>query len=106
MNTIAHALFANLLLLLGAPEMATPANLVLNAVAAVAVDLDHIPSLGKAVRTLRFGQSSRSRWHELQGLLASMLISVLATILSPELGRVLLMGAVSHYFLDLSLIHI
>jgi len=101
-NTIAHALFANLLLLLGAPEMATPTNLVINAVAAVAVDLDHIPSLGKAVRTLRFGQSSRSRWHELQGLLASMLISVLATLYSPELGRVILMGAVSHYFLDLA----
>ena len=102
MNTIAHALFANILLLLGAPEMATPANLVVNALAGVAVDLDHIPKLGKAVRTLRFGQSSRTRWHELQGLLASMLISVLATLLSPEIGRVILVGAVSHYFLDLA----
>jgi len=101
-NTIAHALFANILLLVGAPELATPYYLVVNALAGVAVDLDHIPKLGKAVRTLRFGQSSRTRWHELQGLLASMLISMLASLLSPELGRALLIGAVSHYFLDLA----
>ena len=31
-----------------------------------------------------------------------MIISVLTTLHSPELGRVLLMGAVSHYFLDLA----
>ena len=102
MNTIAHVLFANILLMMGAPELATPANLVINAFAGVAVDLDHIPKLGKAVRTLRFGQSSRTRWHELQGLLVSMVISVLASLFYPELGRVLLIGAVSHYFLDLA----
>ena len=66
------------------------------------MDLDHIPKLGKAVRTLRFGQASRTRWHELHGLLAGMVISVLATLYSPELGRSLLIGAVSHHFLDLA----
>jgi membrane-bound metal-dependent hydrolase YbcI (DUF457 family) len=40
-------------------------------------------------------------WHELLGLLLAMAVSVAVSFVSAPLGESLLIGVVSHYFLDL-----
>jgi hypothetical protein len=53
------------------------------------------------MKTLRFKSETRSRWHELPGLLLAMSISITIMLFSASLGRSLLIGFVSHYFLDI-----
>jgi hypothetical protein len=53
------------------------------------------------MKTHRFKSETRSRWHELPGLLLAMTASTIVMFFSASLGRALLTGFVSHYFLDL-----
>jgi ABC-type multidrug transport system permease subunit len=69
--------------------------------AAVITDLDHVLHLRTAMKTHRFKSETRSRWHELPGLLLAMTVSTIVMLFSASLGRALLIGFVSHYFLDL-----
>ena len=101
MNTLAHLFFANMLLVLGAPSIVSPTTLMATSIAAVITDLDHLAHLRTALKTHRFKSETRSRWHELPGLLAAMTASVAVMLFSESLGRSLLIGFVSHYFLDL-----
>lgn len=101
MNTLGHVFFANLMLVLGAPSIVSPTTLIVTSLAAVITDLDHILHLRTAMKTYRFKSETRSRWHELPGLLLAMIISTIIMLFSAPLGRSLLIGFVSHYFLDL-----
>ncbi len=93
--------FANLLLVFGAPSIVFPAALVITSIASIIVDLEHISHLRAAMKTRRFKSETRTRWHELPGLLLAMAISLTIMLFSTTLGRLLLIGFVSHYFLDL-----
>jgi len=101
LNTLGHVFFANLMLVLGAPSIVSPTTLIVTSLAAVITDLDHILHLRTAMKTYRFKSETRSRWHELPGLLLAMIISIIIMLFSAPLGRSLLIGFVSHYFLDL-----
>lgn len=101
MNTLGHVFFANLLLVFGAPSIVSPTTLLVTSIASVITDLDHILHLRTAMKTRRFKSETRTRWHELHGLLLAMSISIAITVFSASLGRSLLIGFVSHYFLDL-----
>ena len=67
----------------------------------VLIDLDHIPSLRYVVQGNRFGPGSRSRWHELYGLLLTLIVCFIVVLFSNELGRIMMIGFVSHFFLDM-----
>jgi hypothetical protein len=101
LNSVSHVFFANLLLVFGAPSMVSPTSLIITSVAAVMTDLEHITHLRTAIKTKRFKSETRTRWHELTGLLFAMSISLTVTFFSADVGRLLLIGFVSHYFLDL-----
>ena len=101
LNPIGHIFLANFLLLFGAHSYVSPTILIVTGNASTLSDLDHIPWLRLAIKTRRFGTEARTRWHELPGLLLSMAISIVITYFSASLGRSLLIGFVSHYFLDL-----
>ncbi|MCZ2808173.1 MAG: metal-dependent hydrolase [Candidatus Bathyarchaeota archaeon] len=101
MNTLGHVFFANILLLFGAPSIVSPTTLLVTSIASVITDLDHILHLRTAMKTRRFKSETRTRWHELPGLLLAMSISIAIMLFSASLGRSLLIGFVSHYFLDL-----
>jgi hypothetical protein len=101
LNTLGHVFFANLLLVFGAPSIVSPTILLVTSIASVITDLDHILHLRTAMKTRRFKSETRNRWHELPGLLLAMSISIAITVFSASLGRSLLIGFVSHYFLDL-----
>ena len=101
MNTLGHVFFANLLLVFGAPSIVSPTTLLVTSIASVITDLDHILHLRTAMKTRRFKSETRTRWHELPGLLLAMSISIAVMLFSAPLGRSLLIGFVSHYFLDL-----
>jgi membrane-bound metal-dependent hydrolase YbcI (DUF457 family) len=74
---------------------------MVTSLASVITDLDHILHLRTAMKTYRFKSETRTRWHELPGLLVAMIVSTIITFFSAPLGRSLLIGFVSHYFLDL-----
>jgi hypothetical protein len=101
LNTLAHIFFANLLLVFGAPSIVSPTTLIVTSIAAVITDLDHLAHLRTALKTHRFKSDTRTMWHELPGLLLAMLASLSVTFFSTSLGQSLLIGFVSHYFLDL-----
>jgi hypothetical protein len=101
LNTVGHVFFANLLLVFGAPSMVSPTALVITSIASLITDLEHISHLRVAIKTRRFKSETRTRWHELPGLLLAMSISTTIMFFSATLGRLLLIGFVSHYFLDL-----
>jgi hypothetical protein len=101
LNTVGHIFFANLLLVFGAPSLVSPTTLIITSIASVITDLDHISHLRVAMKTRRFKSETRSRWHELPGLLVAMSISLTIMFFSADVGRLLLIGFVSHYFLDL-----
>jgi hypothetical protein len=101
LNTLGHIFFANLLLVFGAPSIVSPTTLLVTSIAAVITDLDHLAHLRTALKTHRFNSETRTMWHELPGLLLAMLASVAVTFFSAPLGQSLLIGFVSHYFLDL-----
>jgi ABC-type multidrug transport system permease subunit len=101
LNTLGHIFFANLLLVFGAPSIVSPTTLMATTLASVITDLDHVLHLRTAMKTHRFKSETRSRWHELPGLLLAMTASTIVMFFSASLGRALLIGFVSHYFLDL-----
>ncbi len=101
MNPIGHIFLAHLLLLFGVRSYVSPTTLIVTGVASTLADLDHIPWLRLAIKTRRFTAEARTRWHELPGLLLSIAISISIMYFSASLGRSLLIGFVSHYFLDL-----
>jgi hypothetical protein len=101
LNTFGHIFFANLLLVFGAPSIVSPTTLMVTTIAAVITDIDHFVHLRTALKTRRFKSETRSRWHELPGLLLMMTVAVAVMLVSESLGRALLVGFVSHYFLDL-----
>ena len=101
MNSVGHIFFANLLLVFGAPSIVSPTTLIITSIASIITDLDHLAHLRTAMKTRRFKSETRSRWHELPGLLLAMSISLAIMFFSATVGRVLLIGFVSHYFLDL-----
>jgi len=74
---------------------------MVTSIASVITDLDHILHLRTALKTHRFKSETRTRWHELPGLLLAMSISIVIMFFSASLGRSILIGFVSHYFLDL-----
>ena len=79
----------------------SPTTLIVTTIASVITDLDHLAHLGTALKTHRFKSETRTMWHELPGLLLAMTVSVAVTFVSGSLGKSLLIGFVSHYFLDL-----
>jgi hypothetical protein len=79
----------------------SPTTLVVTSIAAVITDLDHLAHLQTALKTHRFKSETRTMWHELPGLLLAMAASVAVTFFSSSVGQSLLIGFVSHYFLDL-----
>ena len=101
MNSLCHLFFANLLLVFGAPSIVSPTALLIISIAAIIIDLEHIFHLRTAIKTRRFKLETRTRWHELTGLLLTMSISLTIMLYSATIGRLLLIGFVSHYFLDL-----
>ena len=101
MNTVGHIFFANLLLVFGAPSVVSPTTLMITSIASIITDLDHIAHLRVALKTRRFKSETRTRWHELPGLLLAMSISLTIMFFSATVGRLLLIGFVSHYTLDL-----
>ncbi len=101
MNTISHLFFANLLLVFGAPTIVSPTTLIITSIASVVTDLDHISHLRTAMKTRRFKTETRTRWHELTGLLLAMIVSFTIMFFSATIGQALLIGFVSHYSLDL-----
>ena len=101
MNTLGHIFFANLLLVFGAPSILSPTTMIVTSIAAVITDLDHLAHLRTALKTHRFKSETRTLWHEFPGLLLAMVASVSVTFVSVSLGRAVLIGFVSHYFLDL-----
>ena len=101
MNSIGHIFCAHLLLLLWAGEDVSLTTLIVTGVASVLIDLDHIMKVGLTVKTGRFGPGTRTRWHELFGLFILMSVSVGISFFSASIGRSLLIGFVTHYFLDL-----
>jgi hypothetical protein len=101
LNSICHLFFANLLLVFGAPSIVSPITLIITSIASIITDLEHITHLRTALKTRRFKSETRTRWHELHGLLLTMLISLVIMFFSATVGRLLLIGLVSHYFLDL-----
>lgn len=101
MNTLGHIFFANLLLVFGAPSILSPTTMIVTSIAAVITDLDHLAHLRTALKTHRFKSETRTLWHEFPGLLLAMVASVSVTFVSASLGRAVLIGFVSHYFLDL-----
>ena len=101
MNTIGHVVFANLLLVFGAPSIVSPTTLIVTSIAAIITDLDHISHLRTAMKTHRFKTDTRTRWHELTGLLLAMTVSLTITFFSSTIGQSMLIGFVSHYTLDL-----
>jgi hypothetical protein len=74
---------------------------MITSIASIITDLDHIAHLRVALKTRRFKSETRTRWHELYGLLVAMSISLTIMIFSATVGRLLLLGFVSHYFLDI-----
>ncbi len=100
MNTLGHVFFAHILLLSFYRYSASPTTLIVTAIASILVDLEHIPKIGRAIKTGRFPPSSRTRWHEMFGLIVFMSISLGITYFSDAIGRSLLIGFVSHYILD------
>lgn len=101
MNLLCHLFFANLLLVYGAPSLVSPIALLITSIAATIIDLEHISHLGVAMKTRRFKSETRTRWHELTGLLTTIVGSLIVLVFSATTGRLLLIGFVSHYFLDL-----
>lgn len=101
MNTIGHVFFANLLLVFGTPSMVSPTALIITSIASIITDLEHVSHLRMALKTRRFKSDTRSRWHELLGLILAMSISLSTLLFFTTLGRLILIGFVSHYFLDL-----
>jgi membrane-bound metal-dependent hydrolase YbcI (DUF457 family) len=101
LNTLAHIFFANLLLVFGAPSIVSPTTLIVTSIAAVITDLDHLAHLRTALKTHRFKSETRTMWHEFPGLMLAMVASLVVTFISASLGQSLLIGFVSHYFLDL-----
>jgi hypothetical protein len=88
-------------LVFGAPSIVSPTTLMVTSIASAITDLDHILHLRTAMKTRRFKSETRTRWHELHGLLLAMSISIAIMLFSASLGRSLLIGFVSHYFLDI-----
>lgn len=101
LNSVCHLFFANLLMVFGAPSLVSPTALLITSIAAIIVDMEHVSNLRTAIKTRRFKPETRTRWHELIGLLLTMSISLLIMLFSSTIGRLLLIGFVSHYFLDL-----
>lgn len=69
------------------------------------IDLDHIPYIVKNFRDLRekkFGSEGRTRFHELYGMtLFSLLLSVIYIFYPIIEIKIVMVGVVSHYFIDL-----
>lgn len=101
MNTIGHLLFAQILLFFGAHDCVSLNTMIITGLASILIDLEHLPKLGLAIKTWRFSPSTRTRWHELFGLVVLMSISTVILFYSASIGRCMLIGFVSHYFLDL-----
>jgi len=64
-------------------------------------DIDHIPHLGKALKTGRFGVGSRSTLHELVGLALITTGSLIINVAYPHLFPLTLSCGLSHYAIDL-----
>ncbi len=64
-------------------------------------DIDHIPHLGKALKTGRFGVGSRSILHELVGLALITTGSLIVKTAYPHLFLLTLSCGLSHYVIDL-----
>ena len=64
-------------------------------------DIDHIPHLGKALKTGRFGVGSRSTLHELVGLALITTGSLIVKTAYPSLFPLTLSCGLSHYVIDL-----
>ena len=101
MNTIGHLLCAQILLFFGAHDYISITSMIITGLASILIDLEHVPKLGLAIKTLRFSPTTRTRWHELFGLFVLMSISTVILFFSASIGRCMLIGFVSHYFLDL-----
>jgi len=101
MNTIGHIFFAHILLIFLNCSNISPVTLIVSGLSSVLVDLDHITKVGLAFKKGRFGPLVRTRWHELYGLFIFMSFSFIVSLFSVFIGRSLLIGFVSHYFLDI-----
>jgi len=98
MNLIFHILLGVLLTMLLFP---TPSILIylLMIVASTVTDIDHVKFFKNAVKTKRFGVQSRSRFHELYGLVIGLIILFLLSILT-EIAVPLTIAFILHYIAD------
>ncbi|MFC2154182.1 metal-dependent hydrolase [Candidatus Altiarchaeota archaeon] len=93
MNTPSHIFVS---LLIGLQFTQDPLMLFIAVLAGILPDLDHLPHITKALKTGRFGSSSRSFFHELIGLSIFTTLSLFTGDLFPLVFFPLL----SHYLLD------
>ena len=98
MNLIFHILLGILLtiLLFSKP---TIINYLLMIIASSITDIDHIKFFTKAVKTKKFEVESRTRFHELYGLLIGLLTLFLLSFLS-EIAVPLSIAFAFHYVFD------
>lgn len=97
MNLLAHILLSYNI----ATYFTSDSNLIVMAVfLGILPDFDHIPHLAGALKTLRFGSKSRSRFHELYGLSFISLGVAIISFFKPSLFPLLFFPVLSHYLLD------
>jgi hypothetical protein len=76
-------------------------GITIGVIFSVIPDIDHIPHLGKALKTGRFGVGSRSTLHELVGLALITTGSLIINVAYPHLFPLTLSCGLSHYAIDL-----
>ena len=76
-------------------------GIAMGVIFSVIPDIDHIPHLGKALKTGRFGVGSRSTLHELVGLALITTGSLIVKTAYPHLFPLTLSYGLSHYAIDL-----
>ncbi|OYT38575.1 MAG: hypothetical protein B6U89_05605 [Desulfurococcales archaeon ex4484_58] len=109
MNLIAHILFSIILCYIvratntppTIPNLLFDKTYIAALIGSIIIDLDHIPYMGKALKTKRFSPHIRSRYHELFGFIVFGSISLLIyMIIDKGLGLGFYIGITTHYLLD------
>jgi membrane-bound metal-dependent hydrolase YbcI (DUF457 family) len=97
MNTLAHAIVSYAI---GSSLSDDPKIIILAVIVGLLPDLDHIPHVGRALKTGRFGSQSRSRYHELYGLTLISILAAATGYIAPALAPVILLPYLAHQLMD------
>lgn len=98
MNLIFHILLGILLTILLFPKPTIFIYLIMILTSTI-TDADHIKFINKAIKSKRFGVQSRSRFHELYGLVIGLFILFLLSFLT-EIALPLTIAFMFHYISD------